>query len=180
MNFSLRTKAEIAVCLVFFVVVWYVATPKPAPVNQWQPAKPAGQVADVPKTALSCKPVVVYAQAAKGKLDLPQPVLADTSKYVLSADQVRPDLHPQTITTIYDEQTGQTDTLVRLDPYPWLAAEQTGEVWVGYGVKNGGARIGLLSLTEDLVQVKALHFGVAGSVSTDGSVFAGLGAGYRW
>lgn len=180
MDLSMRTKAEIAVCLVFFVVVWYEATPRPAPVNQWQPAKPAGQVAEVPKTALSCKPVVVYAQAAKGKLDLPPSLQADKDKYVLSADQVRPDLHPQTLTTIYDASTGQTDTLYRRDPYPWLAAEQTGEVWVGYGVKNGGGRVGMMSVTEELVQIKALHFGVSGSVSTDGSVFAGLGAGFRW
>jgi hypothetical protein len=180
MNLSLRTKFEIAASLIFCAVIWWVATPKPAPVDQWQPAKQSSQVVAVPHETLTCKPVVVYAQPAKQKLDMPPAIQAEKDKYVLSSSNVTPDLHPQTLTTIYDSTTGQTDILVRRDPYPWLATEQTGEVWVGYGVKNGGSRIGLLSITEELLQVKALHFGVAGSVSTDGSIFAGVGAGYRW
>ncbi|ADE12117.1 hypothetical protein [Sideroxydans lithotrophicus] len=177
---SLRAKLEIAASLIFCAIIWWVATPKPAPVGQWQPAKTASQVTDVPKTALSCKPVIVYEQAAKQNLDLPPSVQADAEKHVTSSSKVNPDLHPQTVTTIYNDKTGQTEAMIRRDPYPWLAAEQTGEVWVGYGVKNGGGRVGLLSVTEELIQVKALHFGVSGSVSTDGSLFAGVGAGYRW
>jgi hypothetical protein len=180
MNLTLRTKLEIAASLIFCAVLWWFATPKPAPVGQWNAAKPSTQVAEVPKESLTCKPVVVYAKPAKQKLTLPPSVQADANKYVLSANQVKPDLHPQTLTTIYDAETGQTDTLVRRDPYPWLAAEQTGEIWLGYGVKNGGVRVGMMSVTEELLQVKALHFGVSGSVLTDGSVFATIGAGYRW
>jgi hypothetical protein len=180
MKLTLRTKLEIAASLIFLAVLWWVATPKPAPVGRWNTAKTAPQVATTPTQQLQCRPVVVYLPSAKPALDMPPDVQADKHKYVLAANQVKPDLHRQTLTTIYDENTGQTETLYRREPYPLLAAEQTGEVWVGYGVKNGGGRIGLLSVTEELLQVKALHFGLSGSVSTDGSVFAGVGAGYRW
>lgn len=180
MNLTLRTKAEIAVSLILLAVIWWEYTPRPAPVGQWQTAPAAAPVNKVPKVALSCKPVTVYAQPAKQKLALPPAVQNDAGKYVLSANQVKPDLHPQTLTTIYDAETGQTDTLVRRDPYPWLAAEQTGSLGLSYGIANGLNRVGRVSFREDLLQIKAIHLDINSTMDTDGQYFIGAGLVYKW
>lgn len=175
-----RTRIEIFCALMAAGLIWYYATPTPAPVHQWVDAKPAPQVALVPHETLTCKPVVVYVQSAKQLLDLPAAVKADPNQFVLSTAQLKSSLRPETLTTVYDGQTGQSETLVRRDPYPWIAAEQTGKLGFNVGVKNGMERVGRFSLEEDLIQVKAFHFGVDSTLDTDGAYFVGAGIGYRW
>lgn len=160
--------------------LWYEMKPDPAPVNQWSPAQEAHQVADVPKTDITPPKVEVYASSAKQKLNLPPAVQADQHAHVVEATHVRPDDHPETVTTMIDDQTGKTETMIQRDPLPWLAAEQTGELRFDYGLKNGGAKVGRLSVREDLIQVKALHAGVDATLDTDGQYFLGAGVGYKW
>lgn len=175
-----RTRIEIFCVLIAAGIIWYYAHPEPAPVNQWGQAKSAPQVAHVEQQTLACKPVVVYAQAAKQNLALPPAIKSDANQYVLSTAQLNSSLRPETLTTVYDAQTGQSETLVRRDSYPWLAAEQTGKLGFDVGVKNGMERVGRLSFEEDLIQVKALHAGISTSLDTDGAYFVGAGIGYRW
>lgn len=177
---TLRTKIEVLVALLAAGIIWYYATPKLSPVQQWQPAKVAPQIALVHKQDIVPPKVSVYMPVAKRKLDLPAVVQEDPHSYVLDSVRLPSDRHPQTVTTLIDEQTGQTETLVRREPLPWLAAEQTGEARVDIGIKNGMARVGRLTLREDLLQVKALHAGLNASIDTDGQFFAGAGIGYRW
>lgn len=124
--------------------------------------------------------VVVAKPAAKGKLNLPPAIAEDPSKHVTSSSTVTAGERPQAIITLLDQTTGQTTAVVQQLEYPWLATEQRGQMWIGYGLADGGRRAGRLMLREDLLQVKALHLGGQASVDTDGQWFAGVGVAWRW
>lgn len=166
--------------LIVAMVLWYETKPTPAPVGDWQTAKHAPQVAAVPKTAITPPKVEVYTAPAKKKLDLPAAVQQDTHAHVVAATRVAADDHPETVTTLLDDQTGAETTLVRREPLPWIAAEQRGELRLDYGMKNGARKVGRLSFQEDLVEVKALHAGVNANLDTDGQFFVGGGVAYKW
>lgn len=170
--------------------LWDRFTPAPAPVNQYVPATAPRQLALVPKVAIQPKQVKVYAQPAKAKLKLPPQMQQDPNIYALAATKVKPGLHPQTVVTTLNAVTGETETLIRRDPLPWLRPEQTGELRLDYGYKSvpsfakdgwgGFNRVTRLTLREDLLQVKALHAGINASIDSDGQMFAGVGVGWRW
>lgn len=177
---SWRARIEIVVLVIFCAVVWYLATPAPAPVNEWHPATPAPQVKPLEKAPVKVQYIYVYPNKAKDSLNLPQPIKDDPAKQVIEATRVQADEHPQTVTTILDITTGKTETLVRIEPLPWLAAEQHGSIGVGYGLTSGLMRGWALNAHEDLLQIKALHFGADGSLFTGGAYFAGVGVAYHW
>lgn len=176
---SLRTRLEIAVAILCGTV-WFVTLPATAPVNEWHPATPAPQIKYVPKEVVKIQYVTVYKEAAKQKLDLPLEIKNDPAQHVVDSTVVQSDLHPQTVTSVIDEKTGEIKTVVRLEPLPWLAAEQHGSIGVGYGLTSGLMQGFALNAHEDLVQIKALHFGVDGSMFTGGAYFAGVGVAYHW
>lgn len=177
---SLRTFVEILATAVAAFLIWHYAKPQPVPVGSWTVAKSAPEVALVPTQTLQCKPVVVYSQAAKSKLNLPTPVQADANQYVLDTAQVPSGLRPETVTTVFDDRTGKSVVLMKTDPYPWASAENVREFRFDYGFKNGFDKVGRFTFREDLLQVKAVHLGLNTSVDTDKSFFIGLGLGYRW
>lgn len=171
----------LAVMLAGMALVWYYFKPQPAPVGQYTQAEKAPQVSGVPTVPLlPKKPIQVYADPAKQRLNLSPEQISNKAIVVVSASRVPSDLHPQTVVTTLDQNTGVFSTLVRSEPYPWLAAEQTGELRLDYGIKNGGLKVARLSLHENLVQIKALHLGVNSSLDTDGIFFVGAGVGWGW
>lgn len=159
--------------------LWWYFTSSPAPVDTWIEAKEAKQVKSVPKIEIALPKVKVYAPAAKQKLDLPTRIKADKAEHVITATRIEKDLRPQTITTLVNEQTGEVQTIVRREPLPWLAAEQTGELRFDVGYKDM-RRIVRLSLREDLLQVKAFHAGLNFTLDSDGKYFYGAGIGWKW
>lgn len=175
-----KSYAILLVALFVLAAAWWYFTPRPAPVGSTVLAKPAPELKGEKKQDITPPKVAVYAPAAKKRLDLPAAVQDDPSKYVLGSAKLPADHHPHTVTAVIDAQTGEVQTYDRRDPLPWLAAEQTGEIRIDVGIKNGLVKVGRLSLREDLLQVKALHAGVNATVDTDGAWFAGAGIGYRW
>lgn len=165
--------------LIAGTIMW-MFTPAPEPVNEWKPATPDRTLNNVPKVDIAPKKVRVYSASAKTKLKLPPAVQDDPHTHVLGSARLPKDTHPQTVVTTINEQTGEVQTYTRREPLPWLAVEQTGELRLGYGIKNGMARAVRLTLREDLLQVKALHAGINASIDTDGQYFAGVGVGWRW
>lgn len=166
--------------LAVLAIAWWYYTPPSAPVEEWKPAKQDKRLSGTStKTIKPPGGVVVYDPPAKEKLDLPDEVKKDPKKHVTAAVTVPSDEHPQSVVTIFDESTGQTTALTQRMAFPLLAAEQRGQVWLGYGLRNG-ARVGRIMLREDLLQVKALHLGLNASLDTDGAWFVGVGVGYRW
>lgn len=180
MDTSTKNKLGMLVAVILAGFAWWFFTPKHAPVGSTVIAKQAPELKDQPKQDIKPPKISVFTPAAKKKLALPAIVQDDPNKYVIGSAKLPKDTHPHTITTVIDEKTGGVQTYDRRDPLPWLAAERTGEVWVGYGITNGGIKVGMVSVSDELVQVKALHFGVNASLTTNGSVFAGAGVGYRW
>lgn len=150
-------------------------------------ATPAKEVKAIPKHSQPLKngSVRVYESRAKDKLDLPGVIIDDPFKHVLESTQVKADDHPQTITTVIDSETGESQTFVRRDPLPWIAWDNKGEIGLYAGIKNGQPTT-RLEAKQGIFQVKALHFGVIGTVDQPMSgplqpdYFIGAGAWYRW
>ena len=164
------------------VIDAWLATRSTDGAGQWQPAKPDPRIADTGTETVKPKDctVIVRKPAAKQALDLPEPIKADPAKHVTAAVIIPPDEHPQSVVSLFDSATGQTETLTQRMEHPWLATEQRGQVWVGYGLAEGGRRAGRILLREDLLQVKALHLGGMASIDTGGQWFAGVGVAWRW
>lgn len=177
---KLKRYGALLVGLIVLALAWNYFRDKPAPVGTTVLAKPAAELRGVPRQDIAPPKVPVYAPPAKKKLDLPADVQNDPNKYVLDSVKLPNDTHPHTVTTVIDEKTGEVQTFVRRDPLPWFKPEQTGEVRIDYGIKNGGIRVARLTFREDLLQVKALHVGVNATLDTDGQYFVGGGVGWRW
>lgn len=154
----------------------------PEPAGEWTKPKQDSRIADTGTETIKPQDcaVVVAKPGAKKKLDLPPEVQADPKKHVTTAVIIQPDERPQSVVSIFNEATGTTDMLTQRLAYPWLAIEQRGQLWAGYGLKPNGERAGRILLREDLLQLSALHLGAHASIDTDGQWFAGVGVGYRW
>jgi hypothetical protein len=157
------------------------------PVNLSVPAKPAQEVKAETKVdkPIQAKTVKVYPAEVKAKTNLPPVVQANPVLEVIASNQVKADDHPQTITTLINTESGDSETYVRRDPLPWFETTSRGEVGLVLGLKNAEPAV-RLEARQELFQVKAVHFGVTGSVDqqlngaekTDW--FVGVGAWYRW
>ncbi|MDP3088884.1 MAG: hypothetical protein Q8M99_11945 [Methylotenera sp.] len=160
-----------------------------APVGVHVIATPAKQVVDIPKHQAVVKSgsVRVYESRAKNTLKLPEAIKQDEAKQVLESTRVDADDHDQTITTILDTETGDTQTLVRREPLPWIAWRDDGSAGLYAGIKNG-TPTARLELKQSLFSVKAIRFGAVAamdqplgySVTASPDYFVGVGAEYRW
>ena len=130
-------------------------------------------------------PVKTYQGATKANLKLPPLVIADEHKQVISASRVAPDLHPQTVTTVINTETGTVESFTKTEPYPWLAVETRGEASILYGYKFktgelGAKPVGRLQIKYDVLRVKALTLGAVASIDSDRDGFVGIGMSYKW
>lgn len=123
--------------------------------------------------------IQAYRTPTKRELGLPQAVQASRDQYVIAATKAAANLHPQTVTAVLDTQTGQTQLYIRTDPLPWIAFEQHGDVSLSRGFRSG-ALIYRLAGHEDLVQIKAAHVGLIGSIDSDGQWYGGIGLRVAW
>lgn len=164
----------------------------------WGPVKPSGTASVIateapavryaPKASVTIKaPVKVYRGESKANLKLPAPVIADEHKEVLAASQVKSDLHPQTISTVVDTETGAVTTYTKIDPYPWLGIENRGSIGLAYGYKYSrviGAHapgpVGRLTVDYDLIRIKAFTVGGTATADSDSTAFAGVQLKYQW
>jgi len=180
----------VAVLLVTYGAVFYGAfkhKQPPAPVGLNVVATPAPEVKKQPQVdkPIKAKTVKVYPAAVKNTIKLPEIIQDNPALDVIASNQVPADDHPQTITTIIDTDTGASQTFVKRDPLPWLALDPHGEAGLYMGIKNGEPTA-RLEVKQGLFQVKAVHFGVVGSVDQPISgvqgtdYFIGTGAWVRW
>lgn len=155
---------------------------EPVPAGKWTQLKKDGRIADVGTEAIKPKDcaVVVAKPTAKHKMDLPPEIQADPKRHVTTAIVIQPSERPQSVVSLFNEATGTTDMLTQRMAYPWIAIEQRGQLWIGYGLADGGRRAGRIMLREDLLQLSALHLGGMASIDTGGQWFAGIGMAWRW
>lgn len=181
---------DAAVVLTLSAVGWMAyqqyTTPRATGDGKSIETKAAPAVKNVKKKDLVMKnPLKVYDDKAKPALNLPDEVKADPKKHVASSTQIQADPHPQSVTTIVDEKTGEFTTFTKLDPYPWLAFEPRGSIGMAYGAKyqsfdHGTHVVGRLRAEYELVRVKALKIGIEGTLDTDRDAFIGIGVKYQF
>ena len=150
-----------------------------------QLAEPAVEIKRAPTKRVPVKtPVTVFTGDTKKKLQLPDEVQKNEAQQVVAATQVKRTERPQTVTTVLNTETGETQQFVRQDPFPWFAIDTRGEarLSVGYRVDARGQaqQILRLGVTYDAIRVKAVTAGVSGSLDSDGQSFLGVGIAYRW
>ncbi|MCB4811709.1 hypothetical protein LG204_10320 [Methylovorus menthalis] len=151
-------------------------------------ANPSTAVKNSAKTATAvAKPVVVYkgGAALKDGLKLPQEVVNNEPDQVLSSITAPESDHKQTVTTVLNTETGESQTFIRQESLPWVAFDQRGQVGMYAGVKNG-TPTARLELQQGLLQVKAVHIGAVATVDQpmqgplQTEYYVGVGAWYRW
>ena len=175
---TLRTGLEIIAAIIASVTIWIFANRQPEKIIS-SPATAAPAIQNVQKVPVQVKTVQVYPASVKKKTDLPKSEQDNPIIAVLDSSKIQPDLHPQTITTILNTQTGETSTTIVQNPYPLFTEERRKEIRFSYGIKSTGT-VGRIQFTDDLYQVKAIHLGFIGVADTDGEFFIGASAAYRW
>lgn len=156
------------------VQLYHRMSPRPS-----MPAPVASELRKEATESVAVTSVQAFAPATKQKLWLPPAVQASTDAHVVAATQVPSTLRPQTVTAVLDTHTGATSLYIRNDPLPWIALEQHGELSLSRGFRSD-IQIYRATFREDVLQIKAAHLGVVGSVDSDGQWFAGVGIRIGW
>jgi hypothetical protein len=154
--------------------------PVPDQPNNTKEAQTSPELAGVDKTEIAPPKVIVYAQEAKKKLKLPSDIQNDNNTSVLDSSKIPESDHSITVTTVIDKTTGESKTIYSENPLPWLSATKYKEVKFSYGMKNAGTLAGRVEFTDDLFQVKAIHFGINASLDTDSDYFIGAGISFKF
>jgi hypothetical protein len=153
----------------FFGYQWYLSLTPAAP------GVIAKEIAGEATTAVPCTTLQVYSGAAKSKLHLPAPVVADPNKHIVAAITAPASSHAQTVTAVTDANTGETLLYTRAEPLPWISFKRHGEIGLAYGYQ-GSQLVTQLEASYDLMQIKMMKFGVTGQVESGGHAFAGVRA----
>lgn len=179
--------AAIVAALLGGIAAYFILRPAAPVVSESAPAMPAKELKNekpVP-IPLATKTIQAYKPAAKTRLKLPLAVQENPDAQVVAASRVVADDHPHTVTTVVDTNTGEVQTFDRRDPLPWLAVNTHGRVGIYYGIKNGVQTV-RLQAHQELLQVKAAHFGLIGSVDQPVNApigmdyYAGVGVWANW
>lgn len=178
-HIDVRGWVEIIIVCVMAAVIWVKSVAHDAPVNQWTKAPPSPELSMVGKEKLSIKkPIIIYVDRVKEVLVLPPEIKNDPNEHVLEATQLVATDHPQEVVCTQNSETGVAALSVRIQPMPWLAAENRGEVRLDYGIKNG-AQAARLSGHWDVMAIKDWNLGASGEVYNDMTSFVGVGASVR-
>lgn len=163
-----------AAIIIAIVHIYRRVDPRPS-----APAPVARELHGVLATVVSCKPIVIYRDKVKAALGLPDEVKANPDRQVVAATKIPRDDRAHTVSAVADLTSGRVDLFVRDDPLPWFAIEHRGAAGFARGFRSG-APIYRLTAREDLLQLKAAHVGLVGSVDSDGQWFAGVGVRVTW
>lgn len=134
---------------------------------------PAKEAAAVPKIIVQPPQVIyVYPDKIKDKLGAPAEVKENLDKKITATARLKAEARPYTLFSTLDMATGESQIYARPDPLPWLGPGQQGALGIGYGLKDGEP-MGWLHGRYDLLQAKAVHIGVTGTLFQDRSTVAG-------
>lgn len=150
-------------------------------------ATPAPQLEAAPVEWVTVTPAIKTRGATvKRSLKLPDPVQADATQHVLDAARIAPSDHAQTVTTVLDADTGETQTYVVAEPLPWFGLRQRGDAGAYLGIKAGEPTL-RLQARHEIAQVKSLRLGALASIDVpingsraDPDAFIGVGAWVSW
>ena len=132
-------------------------------------------------------PIPVYdgGPGLKDGLKLPREIVESDRDQVLSSVTTPESDYRQTVTTVLNTETGESQTFIKQEPLPWIAFDQHGQVGIYTGIKNGTPTT-RLEVQQGLLQLKSIHIGAIASVDQpmqgpmQSDYFVGVGAWYRW
>lgn len=120
-----------------------------------------------------CKTLQALAPKAKKDVGLPVAIQKDEDTSLLVVAKVPRSENPLWASAVLHRATGIGEIYFTPQPLPWLAFNRRGEIglsWLPLTDKGGGAVTSLDGRIE-LMQAKAMRFGVVGSVSEQNSEF---------
>lgn len=159
------------------------------PVRVPVPAPPAAEVVKVQTEYVPVKncQVEAYQPAAKKALSMPSAIIDDPAAHILTSSTIAADEHPQTVTTVFNAETGKSEAVVMKEPLPWLAFNHKQSIGAYYGFKNGAEQALRLEYRADIAQVKAIHLNATAAADLSRSqpsarpdYFVGVGASYNF
>jgi hypothetical protein len=161
------------------VFTWYQLKPDSIPIENSVELPLAKEIRTVETIKETVKVVHVYPKTVKPKLNLPSSVIADDNSKVTASSKLKTPTRDYTITSVIDTDSGKSTIYARPDPLPLFGTVYDGEASISYGIKNGN-QVARLSANQNLLRIKAVGFGVSGSLDSDGSYFTGVSASYKW
>lgn len=176
--FNRFTLAALLLAGLVYGGLWYFHAPA-VPAGVTTAAQTAPELKRDAAAPLKLGSIQAHAPRAKRTLQLPAAVQADADQHVIAASRTANDERQHTITTLVDAQTGEVTSYDRVEPLPWVTVNTKSEVGVFYGIKSGSPVLRLQG-RQDLLQLKAMHVGVVGTLDSDATFFVGIGASARW
>lgn len=134
------------------------------------------RVADVPREIVAV-PTGIKTLPARVKvtLNLPPVVAEDDHQHVADAAVVDCGDKQVSVVAVLDDRTGETKTMATELARPWLRAENSGKLWLGYGINDRASGVIRASLIADLIQIKSAHVGALVSADSGGGRYGEIG-----
>lgn len=162
-----------------------VSAVRQAAIPQSKPAVPSTAVQAAQQVATPVQQIMTYPPTVKKKLNLPAEIEESERQQVIASNTVDSEDRPQTVTTVVDLDSGQSQTFVQAEPLPAFQWDHNGEAGMAVGVRNI-TPVARLHVSKGLFDVKAVRvaltaeadFPIAGYGKPE--VFAGVSATYRW
>lgn len=126
------------------------------------------------------KPEKIYVYVSEAKKDLPDKLKDNENIHVVDGSLIPASDRQHVTTTVLDTSTGKFETVIEEKPLKWFDASRKESLRLSYGVADKVGLVGRITYTNDIFQIKAMNFGVEGSLYTNGGFFAGIGLSYRW
>ncbi len=170
----------ISVIACVIAVLSFMRTPEQTGRTEPHAAQKAPAIQGEGKVDATPKKVAVYKESAKKKTKLPDRLKNDKAIAVLDSSRIEGSDHPQTVTTVINTDTGDTETLVSEDPLPWISVKSRNELKLTAGINQSGGYSGGLLFSHEFGSIKALNFGFDVALYTGGFKQAGASVSYRF
>ncbi len=176
---AVKNPYVILAAVIAALVAW-TFLPRPVPeVGKSVALPPAKEVRTVEKIIERPRIVYVYPQKTKQALDLPQDVVADPAKKVITTGKLDAEERPYSLTAVLDTETGDSQVYAKPLPLPLIGPGKHGGVVIGYGLTNDGPAVKLYGYQE-LLRIKKLNAGVRAEADQRGEYWAGFYAEARF
>lgn len=174
----------IILLMVWLGWLWYGN--QPVVPKDWAQTAPAHQVGGMPKIDHPAPPTVKVLpkkQAGK-KLQLPSDIQDDDNQQIIDTAEIPSAPDGATTTTVMDMQTGQSKTLVKINPRPLFKFLRSGAAGVRYGITTNGQQQIDLFVRQDVLRVGNVYLAATAeartSATSQAEAYVAVEVSYRW
>ena len=176
---AVKNPYVILAAVIAALVAWTFWPREKPDVGKSAPLPPAKEVRTVEKIIERPRIVYVYPQKTKQALDLPQDVVTDPAKKVITTGKLDADEREYSLSAVLDISTGESQIYAKPLPLPLIGPGKHGGIGIGYGLTNDGPAVKLYGYQE-LLRIKKLNAGVRAEADQRGEYWAGATLEYRW